>query len=312
MRSFVYFLSLLILFASCGRKTTSLKEVKQLPDYPSASGIEYYNKQFYIIGDDASKLLILDSNFTITDSIQLYSSTEKRIPKNIKADLEAITTVKHNDSIHLLLLGSGSLFPFRNTAWLIDPVTKQKKEFSLDTFYQRIKNRGLTELNIEGACSFESSVILSNRGHKGFPKNHLILTSHGFWSNQLSADINIIKIGANEDSTQFRGVSGLAYARRSDKLILTVSTEATSSTYEDGAIGKSYLWIVDNINSKTRWGAINPNKVIDLEEADARFKGQKIESVCVVNETRRIIQLAIVADNDDGSSVLFKFIIEKE
>jgi hypothetical protein len=312
MLSRVYFLFLLISFASCGTKTPFLKEVKQLPDYPSASGIEYYNKQFFIIGDDASKLLLLDSNFTIADSIQLYSSAEKRMPKDIKADLEAITTVRYNDSTHLLLLGSGSLAPFRNTAWLIDPSTKEKTAYSLDTFYQRIKNRGLTELNIEGVASFGGSVVLSNRGHRGFPKNHLIITSPGFWNNQTTAVINIIKIGSSEDSTNFQGVSGLAYARRSDKLIATVSTEATSSVYEDGAIGKSYLWIVDNVSSKRRWKAINPDKVIDLEDADARFKGQKIESVCVMKETRKYIHLAIVADNDNGSSVLFKFIIEKE
>lgn len=312
MLSRVYFLSFLLFFASCGTKTPFLKEVKQLPDYPSASGIEYYNKQLYIIGDDANGLLILDSLFATTDSIQLSASTEKRIPKNIKADLEAITTVRYNDSIHLLLIGSGSLSPFRNTAWLIDPITKQKTEYPIDTFYQRIKNQGLTELNIEGVCSFGSSVLLANRGHKGFPKNHLIITSPGFWNNQTTAAINLIKIGAGEDSNHFRGVSGLAYANSSDKLIITVSTEETNSTYEDGAIGKSYLWIVNNISSKRRWKAINPDRVIDLEEADTRFRGQKIESVCVMKETRKFIHLAIVADNDDGSSVLFKFIIEKE
>jgi hypothetical protein len=90
-----------------------LKEIKPLPDYPSASGITYYNKQFYIIGDDASNLLILDSNLIIKDSIQLYSFAEKRIPKVVKPDLESITLIADNK---LLLLGSGSLSPTRNVA----------------------------------------------------------------------------------------------------------------------------------------------------------------------------------------------------
>lgn len=312
MRYPLYLFCFTLLISSCGSKTPFLKEEKKLTHYPSASGIEFYNKQLYVIGDDATHLLVLDSVLNALDSIQLYNATEKRIPKNSKPDLEAITAIRYNDSIRLLLTGSGSLSPFRNTAWLIDPVTKQKTNFSLDTFYKRLKNQGLNELNIEGGSSFLNTVVLANRGHNAFPKNHLIFTSSGFWNNQTTAAINIIKIGSSEDSTNFQGVSGLAYARRSDKLILTVSTEATSSVYEDGAIGKSYLWIVDNISSKRRWKAINPNRIIDLEKADARFKGQKIESACIMKETRDYIHLALVADNDDGSSMLFKLIIEKE
>jgi hypothetical protein len=312
MRYPLYLFCFILLASSCRSKTPFLKEVKKLPHYPSASGIEFYNKQLYIIGDDATHLLALDSILNIRDSIQLYTSAEKRIPKDSKPDLEAITTIRYKDSNRLLLTGSGSLSPLRNTAWLIDPLTKQKTNYSLDTFFQRLKNQGLSELNIEGSCSFFNTIVFANRGHNAFPKNHLVFTPSGFWNNQTTAAINIIKIGSSEDSTNFQGVSGLTYARRSDKLILTVSTEATSSVYEDGAIGKSYLWIVDNISSKRRWKAINPNRVIDLEKADTRFKGQKIESVCIMKENRNYIHLALVADNDDGSSMLFKLIIEKE
>ena len=97
--------TLTILLTSCGSKNM-LQEVKKLDHYPSASGIEYFNNQFYVIGDDANDLLILDSNLNPTDSINLYPFMEKRIPKKLKADLEGITLTKDN---HLLLLGSGSL-----------------------------------------------------------------------------------------------------------------------------------------------------------------------------------------------------------
>ena len=51
---------------------------------------------------------------------------------------------------------------------------------------------------------------------------------------------------------------------------------------------------------------------IDLDDLDSRFRGQKIESICVTMETRGYIHLVLAADNDDGSSTLFKLIVEKE
>ncbi|MDZ4794629.1 MAG: hypothetical protein SGI83_10150 [Bacteroidota bacterium] len=66
--------TLIILLASCG-SNSMLKEVKKLDHYPSASGIEYNNQQFYIIGDDAKNLLVLDRNLTPIDSISLYTYT---------------------------------------------------------------------------------------------------------------------------------------------------------------------------------------------------------------------------------------------
>ncbi|MEO7983818.1 MAG: hypothetical protein ABI688_07035, partial [Bacteroidota bacterium] len=171
MSGYSGFLSLLLL-ASCG-SNTMLKETKKLDHYPSASGIEYFNNQFYVIGDDANNLLILDSNLTPKDSITLYSFTEKRIPKAAKADLEAITVTKDNK---LLVVGSSSVSPYRNIAWLIDPVTQQKDTIRLDSFYQRLQGNGIKEINIEGISSIPGAVILSNRGSKGYPKNYLVFT----------------------------------------------------------------------------------------------------------------------------------------
>jgi len=297
------------LFASCGSNNL-LKEVKKLDHYPSASAIENFNDQIYIIGDDARNLLILDSNLNPVDSINLYSFTENyRIPKNIKPDLEAITLTKENK---LLLLGSGSSSPYRNAGWIIDPINKQKDSIRLDTFYQRLKLNGIEELNIEGICSIPGSIIMTNRGNKGYPKNHLILTKADFWKNQSNAHITIILTGSTTDSALFKGVSGLAYAKKSDRMIMTVSTEDTRNNFDDGTIGKSYLWIIKNISSKKGWKAINPDQVIDLEAIDPKFKSQKIESVCITKETKNFLHLVLAADNDDGSSNLFKLIVEKK
>lgn len=291
---------------SCGSKST-LKEIKTISSYPSASGIEIINNQFYLIGDDANNLLILDNNLNTIDSVSIFPFSGQRIPKSIKADLESISITKTNE---ILLLGSGALSPYRNSAWLINPEPKEKKHYHLDTFYQRLKLNGLKELNIEGSCVIQGSFLLSNRGNKNNPHNHLVITNENFFLDQSGSVINVMSIGVNDDSTIFSGVSGLAYSKISDRLIITISTEDTNNVMDDGAIGKSYLWIVNNISSKLKWKAINPNKVIDLEKLDPRFKGHKIESACIEMETDDLLRLVLVSDNDMGSSNLFRVILD--
>lgn len=285
-----------------------LQEKILLPDYPSASGIDYLDHAVYIIGDDANHLLILDSSLQTKDSITLFHFNEKRIPKKLKPDLEAMTTL---DDGKILLTGSGSSFPTRSIAWLINPENKMKDSIRLDTFYQRITLQGIQELNIEGVTAYPGGFILANRGSKGYPKNHLIFTRRNFWQRQTSVEINSMLAGANTDSSQFSGISGIAYAAKQDALILTISTEDTRNNMDDGAIGTSYLWIIRNISSKKNWKAVNPDIIINLDQLDPKFIGQKIESVCILKETSSRYYLLLAADNDNGSSTLFKMIVSK-
>ena len=297
------------IFLSCNSSHDPI-EVKQF-SYPSGSGIEFYNEHFYLIGDDATSLLQLDNNFNITDSILLYDSIQGRIPKETKPDLEGITVINDKDNPGLLIIGSGSLKPYRNTAWLIDLSKKGKTEFHVDSFYQRLNTKGLEVINIEGICAIPGNIVFSNRGNKVYQKNFLILTSADFITNQSTSAIHSIQINGSEDTAGFKGVSGLAYAPGSDKLILTVSTEDTRNAYEDGTIGKSYLWIIDNISSKIKNDTISANRIIDLETIDSRFTGEKVESACVISENEKNIFLALTADNDKGSSTVFKINILK-
>lgn len=302
------FLIALFLAPGCSNEHI-LKEVKTLDHYPSASAIEYINGRFYIAGDDASYILIADSSFAIVDSIALYSFSNQRIPKSSKPDLEAAAFAEDGQ---LLLTGSGSLAPFRHIAWLLDPATGKKDSIRLDTFYNRLLVNGIKEINIEGCCFIPGSCLLANRGSKGYPKNQLVFAGKNFWQRQSQSPVSTALLGVNSDSSLFSGVSGMDYAPESDRLVLTISTEDTRNSLDDGAIGKSYLWIIKNISSKRKWSAINPDKIIDLEKVDTRFKGQKIESVCVIKETKSFIHLALVADNDKGSSTLFRLVIHKD
>jgi hypothetical protein len=281
-------------------------QIKKL-DYPSASSIEYYDGKLYLMGDDATNLLVLDTNLNIVDSIPIISYPENRIPKDIKPDFEASAL---NDD-NLFLFGSGSLSPYRNFAWRLNLKTKVNDSINLEPQYLKIKELGIEQINIEGACFVPGKLILVNRGNKSYPHNHLIITDEKFLDNDSSFQVFIIPFAPQKDTASFKGTSGLCYVKESDQLILTVSTENTRSSHEDGAIGKSYLWIIDNISTKIKDRTLGTKRTIDLEYIDSRFKGQKIESATVIKETDKLIYLALVAENDDGRSTVFKMSVTK-
>ena len=295
----------------CCRQGKNPIEIKTLANYPSASGIEYFDNSFYIIGDDAKSILILDNDLNIKDSILLYDQQGYRIPKETKPDLESITIVYTKKGYRLLVLGSGSLVPYRNTGWIIDPQTKRGKNFRLDTLYQKFTSlHAIREVNVEGLCALSTGILLASRGHLAYPENNLLFIESSYYSDLNNAVVQKIKLEkAVADTSIFAGVSGLAYSAKSDRLFLTLSTELTESTYKDGAIGKSYLWIINDLSKKIAAEKLVPDKIIELEKIDAGFTNRKIESVCIIAERKNEVQLAMVSENDDGASVIFRLTI---
>ncbi len=294
---------LVIFFSACRESGLRIIEMKTV-NYPSGSAAEYYKNNIYIVGDDARSVLIMDRSLNIIDSIPIAEEGAYRISKNIKHDLEAITLMGSR-SRSLLVLGSGSELPQRGFGLVLDPVSRDTQHLDLNPLYERIKKAGLKELNIEGVAYAQGNYILSNRGHMGARNNHLIFLPDGFWNNQDSVDFTISRIGY-DSGKEFNGVSGLDYSFARDKLLITLSTEHTSGTSSDGAIGKSYLWLVDNIARSKGYEGINPFRMIDLNKEDKRFKGHKVESVTVLSEKRKEMELLLVSDNDDGKTTLFR------
>ncbi|HEU4861737.1 MAG TPA: hypothetical protein VFT15_17955 [Chitinophagaceae bacterium] len=308
MKTFYFILILFFIFSCAQKGSISPIEIKKL-EYPSASSIEYIDGKLYLMGDDATNLLVLDTNLNIIDSIPIVANSSKRLPKETKPDLEA--AVFRIDSNEILLFGSGSLSPYRNLGWKHKLKTKDNDSINLEPLYLKVMDSGIEQINIEGACFVAGKLLFVNRGNKGYRHNHLIITDEKFLNDDRSFQISIIPFAPQKHTASFKGISGLCYARESDLLIMTVSTEDTENSYEDGAIGDSYLWIIDNISTKVNNRALGSKRVIDLGYIDARFKGQKIESATVIGETGDLIHLAMVADNDDGSSTIFKMSIRK-
>jgi hypothetical protein len=284
----------------------SLLDFKKLENFPSASGIEFYDDRIYVVGDDAKDLLVLNKKWNKPGFIHLFDSEEARISKTQKADLEASAVIHLNKKPYLLLLGSGST-EIRNQAVLLNLLNYKFEMLDLSIFYDRLKKSGIAELNIEGASAMNGELVLSNRANKTNPDNILIVTSIDFWKKQADAPIHLIKVGL-PTTEPVMGISGITYSEHQEMLIFTTSTEDTMNAYDDGTIGKSCLGFIENAYRKIGREKVQlkVNEIIDLPSADEQFKGYKIESVCIQSEKDHSMKLQMVADNDSETSYLFK------
>ena len=281
-----------------------LIDYKELKTFPSGSGIEFFDDKLYIVGDDAANILVTNKRWKAKSEIKLFNSKEKRIPKNVKADLEATTVLQLDNNNYLLVMGSGSAEP-RNKGILVDVKTEKIKEFDCTVFYDRLRASGITDLNIEGAVQVHEFLVFCNRANEGNPINQLIITSPDFFRRQQDASIQLLDVDLS-DYEGIIGISGLTYSYTHDQLIFTTSIEDTANNYDDGPIGKSYLGFVENGYRKIWRHKMKVNELIDLPGTHKEFKGHKVESVCIQSERNRSIKMHMVADNDTGETFLFK------
>ena len=142
---------ILLIKHDASAQTVRLIKTTFLPSYPSASAIEFYKDELYVIGDDARHLLILDKELNIRDSVLLFKGAENRIAKDKKADLEAAALTNENGRTTLYAFSSFSTAK-RIKQLILYPETKKYKIESVRSYLKGLKQTGLKELNIEGAA----------------------------------------------------------------------------------------------------------------------------------------------------------------
>lgn len=287
----------------------TLTDFKELTTFPSGSAIEFHDEKIFVTGDDAKEVLVMNKSWKELERIPLFDFDGDRMPKNIKSDLEATTIVMVNSIPRMLILGSGSKEEHRNKAILLDLDSYLKDEFDLTVFYNRIKETGIADLNIESAATLlEDYIILGNRGNKRHPDNHLIITKHLFWKHQADVELFTlpIKFPGKESKFKNAGISGLTYSQHNDWLVFTASTELTDNPVDDGPIGESYLGIIENASRKIGRKDMKVDEFISLGDAEKSLKGYKIESVTIQSEKDDRLKLQLVADNDNGITCVFK------
>jgi hypothetical protein len=280
----------------------SLLKTTTFSGYPSSSSLLFYANTLYMIGDDASWMMILDVDHKALDSVQLFGTTRERLPKDIKPDLESSALWEKNGHPCLMALSSFSTSN-RNKILALEILDDGKLAapvITLDSF--RIP--GLKEINIEGATRVKDKLILSNRANTTNTTNYLVITTiTGDTLNEQ--EIVMIPIQFANSKTVI-GISGLDYFPEKDWLLFSASTEDTPNAYADGTIGESYIGLIRNFSTRMKTASITVDTMISLSSYLNQSKAQKIESIAVQEFSKMVLIIHLAADNDDGTSTLFK------
>ena len=165
-------------------------------------------------------------------------------------------------------------------------------------------NTGLPHTNIEGAAIIGEQLLLANRANGQSPVHHLLQyqLEGNNWSQKpvRSLTLNL------PQTAHVIGISGLHYEPKKDILLLTFSTELTLSATADGAIGDSYIAIIKNARAQIENSSLKADTLINLTPVLKTSKPMKIESVSVQKVRGNNLRLFLAADNDDGTSHLFR------
>ena len=274
---------------------------QELPSVPSASGIEIIDGAIYLIGDNSPFLFQLDSNYSLKEKIEIVSAGEAAngiIPKSVKPDYEAMATAKQENETVLLIFGSGSKSPERDSLLIIHPRSNKADHHSLTGFYKEIKataNLTSEELNIEAAAIRNNTLYLFNRG-----KNVIIECSFSELMNHLtkkskSPALKSYRIMLPASDKWKAGFSGATISN--DKIVFTASVENTINWIDDGEIIGSYVGIMPLDELKDNYSPAcfpirEKNKVLNI----------KAESVAVLSHVDNNIDLLLVTDSDGGAS----------
>lgn len=301
---------LLLILVACMEKeehtVVKITNQRKVEVIPGASGIVKHHGSYWVIGDDASLIYILDKQFNTLRTLEIPSMMEVaaesgRVAKKEKADLEAMVVV---DKFEVLCFGSGSKGPQREI--LVRIVGKNNyvvEEYSLHKFYATVKQlpamKG-AELNIEAAAMMGKKLYLFNR------QNNLMISLNykDFFSHVSTGtaipSMDTYTIQTPELEGIRAGISGASFSEKLGRLFLTCSVENTSDSYNDGEILGSYLGTVllsDLEINGVSWYPVktdgHPLKIESVEIQKSKKEGKDF-------------QLVLTADNDNGESVFLK------
>lgn len=278
----------------------------ELSKVPSASGLEHIGDDYYVIGDNAPWVFVLDGSFHMTSKFSLgtYSATEDGVmTKSAKHDFEAMTEIEMYGKTYLFIFGSGSKQPYRFEGKLIDVANREVvKTYSLQKFYKILRDEAKLnpeEFNIEAAATVNSQLYLFNRG-----KNRIIVASMEHFFEFINGESKTLKLKSYSiDLPRINdikaGFSGAVGDSRNERILFTASVENTDDWVQDGEILGSFIGVIDIKNLQQHYA---PETVqIKSERGKIDFKA---ESISISESKGDTYKCAVVTDNDGGHSEL--------
>jgi hypothetical protein len=286
--------------------TAKITKSSFLSDVSAGSGIEFFDGNWYIAGDDVNVLYVLDDQFDLKANVPLFeNANSERISKRNKSDIEMLSTFNYRSKQYMLAAGSGSIPKIRENGFLFTQGQQNPIQIDLTDLYSHFRLKlnlsKNTDLNLEGLAADDSLFYFLQRGH-GEIKNAIItMKIHDFITfinNKRIPEIEICYFNLLSINGIKSGFSGATFIPEYEVLLFSASAEDTANTYDDGAVLGSFLGLV--LKEELVFGQYIH---IPIELNDHSFK-QKLESIALVKSSKNSIKLVGVCDNDDGATGL--------
>ncbi len=293
--------------------TVRIENRQTLAGIPSASGIELINGNIYVIGDDSPWLYQLDTEFRLIKQTRLGDvlppADGGRVPKLQKHDLEAMALFRSGRGTELLLFGSGSRSPERDSLARI-PVAPpgEARLYSVRRFYDQLQAAaGLPDeaLNVEAAVVHAGTLYLFNRGDNliaACPLDNLLAHLE---EDALCPTPAIYRIELPELEGSPAGFSGATLLPDGSGILFTASVEHTTNWIDDGEVTGSFI---GRIGLPLTQPLPRPACAPILQNGEPLKI--KVESVTVKDSPEPgVYQLLLVTDSDDGASEILEVIL---
>ena len=298
--------------------TVQIANVQLLKNLPSGSGMFYSPKTgSWVVGDDSPELFCVDTTKQMMAHYPLYhadSIADGRVPSRFKYDFEAIAHYTPHKKNELLIFGSGSWSPMRDTCLLynIDEkklVAHKSIRALLDKMIDQspLGKDSLRRINIEGAAIIGQTLYMAHRGGDKSPNVLFSMLAQDFVL-YLTTDPALppafewreVELPAIDGFKS--GFSSLAPLSDTE-LLFTASVEASDEPPFDGKIMGSFVGILPlDATQKPQYDL--------LHEADGSARISKLESISLKHKTDKSIFVQAVSDNDNGTTELFELVLE--
>lgn len=250
----------------------------------AASGLLYHNEQLFVISDNSNYLYNFQRDTQQLDKkLLIEDSVHTRIPKDKKADLEAIT--QFNETLYLF--GSGSTEK-RNLLVTYTLAEEQVERIDLTETYHSLQTKyGVApgDFNIEGALAMNDEFWLFNRGNGPRQKNGIFVISRSFTPKAYYPielpKLHQVPLGFT-DATLIDG-----------KIYFIAAAEDSRSNYLDGEV------------KGTVWGVIDP-RTKALESLQTISETHKFEGMTCYKESKNKLDFLLCEDQDgdlDSSNI---------
>jgi hypothetical protein len=295
-------------------KATILRQF-DLPDLPSASGVEVVGDTAYIIGDDSPFLYCFDARALVPNGrITLFESvhfSSGRLPKSLKPDLECLTAVPATGGgTALLICGSGATAAREVGFWVTLPTAAGASAtvypLSLSTLYAALRKLlpAAVVLNLEAAAATATELLLFQRTVGSAVGNLLFrlpLTAALDFIQHRTAKLPPIQLQYYQLPTINQKPAGFSGASiHAGKLFVTASVEDTTDPVADGEVLGSFVGILDLTQRSDR---PIPAQFVQLVLPNGKPYLGKVESITVRHEMPPSrYELLLVTDDDAGGS----------